>query len=52
MTAEQFRRSLLIEQYAYPVAEWHPTAGYRIAAAERVRLVEDAMWTEQNEATA
>lgn len=41
MTWDEFRRALILEQHAHPVPEWQPTAKHRIAAAERVRLIED-----------
>lgn len=41
MTYDEFRRALLVEQFAHPVPEWHPSVDDLITAAARNRLLDE-----------
>jgi hypothetical protein len=51
MTFDEFSRQLVLERFAAPTPEWHPTARYRLAAAERLRLIEDSLYEHQEKAS-
>lgn len=40
MTFTEFRQQLLIEQFAQPVPEWHPSREQQAAADQRIDLTE------------
>lgn len=41
MTPSEFRAQLLIEQFAYPTPEWHPSTQEQAAAERRAALADE-----------